>query len=180
MISQLDQKAFYWINSHHSPWTDFAMGLLSDRYFWILIATALLIVAIIRKSKKLRRFFLIAGLSVFFADLISFRLLKPHFQRLRPCYAHEVRLQAPSCGGDYGFPSNHAANGFAFATTLWILYRKRYLLVGFLIASLVAYSRIYLGVHYPLDVIAGAGVGVVVATGNTKTCYWLAKLFPRG
>jgi undecaprenyl-diphosphatase len=69
------------------------------------------------------------------------------------------------CGGQYGFASSHAANAFALATGLWLLLGQQYRWLGwlFLWAIAVAYSRIYVGAHYPLDVLAGAGIGVLMA-----------------
>ncbi len=98
-------------------------------------------------------------------------------QRLRPCYDAElsglVRLVKTSCGGRFSFFSAHAANTFAIAFFFTFILRSKYRYIGFLLvfwAFLVAYSRIYIGVHFPLDVITGALVGLLFS--------WLfAKLY---
>lgn len=97
--------------------------------------------------------------------------------RLRPCHDETVnslmRLVKDSCGGKFGYFSAHAANSFAVALFFTLLFREKIRWIGFLLmvwAGLVAYSRIYIGVHYPLDVISGAVIGLVLS--------WLfAKLF---
>jgi undecaprenyl-diphosphatase len=89
-------------------------------------------------------------------------------QRLRPC--HESAIQqlvhvVGDCGGQFGFCSSHAANSFTLATSLFLLFGKQIpsLKYFYLWAIIVSYSRIYVGVHYPLDVVTGAGIGVLAA-----------------
>ena len=94
--------------------------------------------------------------------------MKPFFERLRPCHnpsiASLVHL-VEGCGGKYGFASSHAANAFGLATACWLFLRSwsHYFIWGFLWAVVVSYSRIYMGVHYPLDILVGAFIGVVLA-----------------
>jgi undecaprenyl-diphosphatase len=106
---------------------------------------------------------------VVFADQFSSNLLKPLFKRLRPCHVEEFQswIHLPAgCGGMYGFCSSHAANSFAIAVGYYLLTKNKFAgLVLVLWASLISYSRIYLGAHYPLDVIVGALVGSVGARG---------------
>ena len=98
----------------------------------------------------------------------SANIFKDSFQRLRPCYNEiiqdSVRLVKESCGGKYGFFSAHASNSFSLAVFFGILFKdfsKYPIYFTIIYASLISYSRIYLGVHYPLDIIFGALFGVI-------------------
>ena len=114
-----------------------------------------------------------------FADQFSSSLLKPLFKRLRPCHVDEFQswIHLPAgCGGLYGFCSSHAANSFAIAVGFYLLTRNK--AAGAVLifwASVISYSRIYLGAHYPLDVIVGALVGGIGAWGLFKAYERLIK-----
>ena len=114
---------------------------------------------------------------IFLSDWTSVHLFKNIFQRLRPCHnpdiAQLVHLVNNHCGGQYGFVSSHAANVFALAGYTLLIIKNRYFTIGIIFwAILVGYSRIYLGVHYPGDILGGAalgfGIGILV--------YWLYRL----
>lgn len=144
---------------------DQLMLLVSARWFWALtIVVVALILALFRKWTDLRRV-LIAVAVMGCCDALTSYGLKENIERQRPCYALEsVRLVQPKCGSQFGFPSNHAANGMAIATSMHLLFGRLplSLLLGGL-AVLVSYSRVHLGVHYPLDVASGMMFGAVVA-----------------
>src|SRR5690554_4802418 len=117
---------------------------------------------------KRRSIWILAGvaLAILMADQSASGFMKPFFERLRPC--HDPRWEGliynyGGCGGMYGFVSSHAANTFALAIYLNLLFRGRIKGFGwlFLWAAVVSYTRIYLGVHYPLDIIVGALVGLL-------------------
>ena len=93
-------------------------------------------------------------------DQTSHKILKEFFERARPCNALSDILTPLGCTGSYSFPSNHAVNNFAAAAFFTKLF-PRYKSVLFITASIVALSRVYLGLHYPSDIIAGAGIGFV-------------------
>jgi undecaprenyl-diphosphatase len=113
-------------------------------------------------GKKGRWLVILGLIGVGLADLTSHQFLKPLFVRLRPCHELEnVRLLI-GCGGLYGFPSNHACNFFGTAVFFTYFYRKLGWVL-FLPAILIGWSRIYVGVHYPLDVIGGAVWGMLLA-----------------
>ena len=123
------------------------------------------------------RFLTLAVLSVVIADAISTHLFKHVFWRTRPCVALEaVRLLA-GCVNSPSFPSNHAVNGSALAT-LATLYMPRLGPLALALAFLVGYSRIYVGAHYPLDVLVGSVLGILVALvlSRVMTLIWPSSL----
>ena len=141
---------------------DGPMRFVSDEKFWIVCSLLFLIYAFVSKSIIFKRYCAVMAIAVFVSDMVSFRVLKPWFERQRPCYQLEnVRLVSDSCGSQYGFPSNHAANGFAIATSLHVFTRKRWALGFYLLAIFVGFTRVYLGVHFPFDVLFGFSVGLV-------------------
>jgi undecaprenyl-diphosphatase len=93
-------------------------------------------------------------------DQSSHKILKELFDRARPCNVLSDVLTPLGCTGSYSFPSNHAVNNFAAASFFATLY-PGYRTILFIIASLVALSRVYLGLHYPSDIIAGAAIGFI-------------------
>ena len=167
-IKDWDEKAFLWLNSFHSDGLDPIVLQLTQTITWIPLYL-LLLYLIYRKDQK-NTAWVIGGvmLTILLADQVSSGFMKPYFERLRPCHDPQwVGLihNYGRCGGLYGFVSSHAANTFGMATFLTLILRKKqkgiYWL--FLYALVVSYSRIYLGVHYPLDVFFGALVGVLSA-----------------
>jgi undecaprenyl-diphosphatase len=109
--------------------------------------------------------------------MVSSRIFKEGFERLRPCndpfFFEHVRLLLKSCAGGYSFTSSHAAYHFGMATFLSItIYHsfKRWIYLTYLWAFFIAYAQIYVGVHYPLDVLGGGFLGVLAGL-LTATVY---------
>ena len=105
-------------------------------------------------------------------------LFKDSFQRLRPCYDETVkdsiRLVKDNCGGKYGFFSAHASNSFSLAIFFGLLFRNRIryiILITLVYASFISYSRIYLGVHFPIDIIFGSLFGLFIGFSIYKFVY---------
>jgi undecaprenyl-diphosphatase len=167
-IKDWDEKAFLWLNSFHSDGLDPIVLQLTQTITWIPLYL-LLLYLIYRKDPKNTAWVIVGVmLTILLADQVSSGLMKPYFERLRPCHDPQwvgLLHSYGRCGGLYGFVSSHAANTFGMATFLTLILRKKqkgiYWL--FLYAVVVSYSRIYLGVHYPLDVFFGALVGVLSA-----------------
>lgn len=177
MIEHLDQQLFLFLNSHNSPFWDQVMHAISGKVIWAPLYLALLIYLGIRYKRKFLIIILFVILAVTLADQVSVQLFKNTFQRLRPC--HEPALQGlihlfnGECGGRYGFVSSHAANSFNIALLTLMFIKKRWYTVSILLwASAICYSRVYLGVHYPGDVICGSMVGALIGWG----CYSLYEL----
>ena len=141
---------------------DGIMRFLTDEKLWVICCLLLAVYAFVRKSLILQKYLGVLAIAVCISDMVSFRVLKPWFERERPCYQlDKVRLVSDSCGSQYGFPSNHAANGFAIAVSFHWFTRKRSALWLYPLAIFVGFTRVYLGVHFPFDVLFGFAVGLV-------------------
>jgi undecaprenyl-diphosphatase len=167
-MNQLDTEAFLWLNSFHNSSFDPIMAWISGRNSWIPLYLLIIGMLIWRYKGKSAGMLVCIIISVILSDQICSSFFKPLVERLRPC--HEPSIQhlvhvVGNCGGQFGFCSSHAANSFTLAMCLLLLIGKEYswIKVLFVWAIIISYSRIYVGVHYPLDVLAGAGVGVLSA-----------------
>ena len=167
-ILSFDKELLLLINSANNQLFDIIMLFISSKLGWLPLYLLLLFFIIKDYGKKLWLILIVVALTILLADQISVQLFKNVFQRLRPCHDESLAgllHMAKSCGGKYGFISSHATNSFAIAIFVILLLRKKHawiwavmLLYGFLII----YSRVYLGVHYPTDVVAGAIVGSTI------------------
>jgi len=165
LIYQLDLKLFRLINQELSnPVFDWFMPFISSKSFWLIPIFIGLVLLFWLGKKRGRIATLLIILTIATADPFCARVLKPTFKRLRPSHElSDVRLLGKK-GGKYGFPSNHAANVAGSMLILAFFYRRYKYLCGGL-ALVVGYSRIYLGVHYPTDVLAGFVIGIGISVG---------------
>jgi undecaprenyl-diphosphatase len=171
-ILEIDKEVFLFLNGFHNDFWDTIMLMVTRKETWIPFYVAILFYII--KNYKLKAlpviFFL--ALTVLLSDQISV-FLKDGFQRLRPVHdpvigplVHNVLRK----GGNFGFVSSHAANGFAiFIFTSRVFKNRNYKFLLLFWALLFVYSRIYSGVHYPLDILGGALLG----WGIGELCYKL-------
>jgi len=172
MIDRLisyDQQLFLFLNGMHSPVFDFIMYWLSDKLIWVPLYAWMLFYMWREHRSRLWLVIIFIALLVTFTDQVSVQVFKNIFHRLRPCHNPEleglVRILNGHCGGKYGFISSHACNmaGIALFSGLMLRKRFRWLLPSLIVWSiLIGYSRIYLGVHYPADVVVGFFVGGII------------------
>jgi undecaprenyl-diphosphatase len=156
-ILEFDTQLFHMINRGWAcDFLDVVMPVVTDNKAAIVLLLFLVCLTIFdRKKGLIISLFAIIALAI--TDPVIYKILKPLFGRLRPCKVLDVRLLV-RCGGKLSFPSNHAANVFAFTGAVGFVKRKAlYILVP--MAVLVSLSRVYVGVHYPLDIFCGALVG---------------------
>jgi undecaprenyl-diphosphatase len=182
MIDQLikyDRDLFRFLNGFHNSWLDSIMPVLTETEAWIPLYAFMLYVVI--KSCKWETWIILLGLAltILLADQTTASIMKPYFGRLRPSQDPTldglIHLVEGYKGGRFGFASSHAANTFGAATFFFLSFRKTkpWIIVLFLWAAFVSYTRIYLGVHYPGDVIAGAFVGGICGWVSYRLARWL-------
>jgi undecaprenyl-diphosphatase len=166
-LDHIDKELLLFLHKQSTPFLDVAMVAVTEKYTWILLYL-ILILALIRQFGWQSVYSIVAViLLVIISDQLTSGLMKPLFGRLRPCHdpeiGHLIRI-IRRCGGEFGFVSSHAANSVSVSTFFILLFRKSHRYVWWILIwpLLFSYSRIYMGVHYPLDVICGAVVGIAL------------------
>lgn len=160
-LSALDARAFLLINrSLQNPLFDLLMPILSAKRYFLLPAAVLTVMLLTWGGRRMWLVLAVGLLALAVADQGT-NLIKAGIERPRPCHAIAGVHLLTGCTRSFSFPSNHASNMFAMATVAWLGFRRfRWALL--LLAAGVAYSRVYLGAHYPGDVLAGALWGAAV------------------
>lgn len=163
-----EKDLFFQLNGSASLFWDNFFYLYSYKWTWLLLYACFLVVFVYKnKWKEILCILLAVSLVILLCDQISSGFFKPYFHRFRPTYHPDFQETVETVlnyrGGKYGFISSHAANAFGFSTFMALLFRNRIFTLCFVLFALTTgYSRIYLGVHFIADVVAGAMLGVII------------------
>jgi undecaprenyl-diphosphatase len=182
-LVELDKRIFLYLNSLHAEWLDPIMLAISQTVIWVPLY--LLLLFLVLREFKNESWAPLLGilLTLLLADQTNTAILKPAFERLRPSrdpsIAHLVHIVDKYRGGLYGFASSHASTTFGAALFFTLLFKNKYRWIVFLFvwAAIISYSRIYLGVHYPGDVLAGIFIGLISAIAGHELYRWLSRLY---
>ena len=159
----LDKKIFIFVQEHmQTGFLDFWMPIITNFDYWKIPIVLFLLALVIWGGKKGR---IVAGLIIIvfiLADQMSSNVIKPIFSRARPYMSFPNISPLVNSSPKYSFPSTHASNIFATMALLSFYYRK-FLLLNLFIAIVVSFSRVYVRVHYPSDIVAGAILGITCA-----------------
>lgn len=165
----LDHQLFKAINTGLSnSFFDFLMPILRDKYTWVPLYLFLIFIWVQKFGKAGWLMVLFTLLCFAVSDYTSASIIKPAVARLRPCNELEFKEQVNNlvrCGSGYSFPSSHAANHFALALFFITLFYKKWkwvLPLALLWAASIAFAQVYVGVHFPIDVLSGALLGALI------------------
>lgn len=184
-LQQFDASIFTVINSWHAAYFDSFMWLVTKIGTWIPMILVLLYILYFKKGWRRTVTMLLAiGIVILIADQVSASIIKPLVERARPSHNPSldptIHIVNGYRGGPFGFVSSHAANCFGIALFLAFVIKYRaftWTMVAW--ASLMCYSRIYLGVHYPGDIFCGAILGFLAAWVVYKLLQWFSMRYAR-
>jgi len=165
-LNDVDTDALLAVNGLHDMFQDALWWMVSAKWSSLLLVLALVWILLHQNRRHTLLVLLMLVLAFVIADQVSSGLIKHLVERLRPTHdpslGDAVHVVNGYRGGMYGFVSSHAANSFAAATLIALIMRHRLVTISLLAwAALQCYSRVYLGVHYPGDILGGIIVGVL-------------------
>lgn len=182
-LLEFDFRVFTLING---VWTnsvlDFVLPLIRNKLFWLPFYVFMIAFFVVNFKWQSIYVFIAIFIVILLSDQLSAHFFKPMFERLRPCRNHlladQIRILV-HCGAGMSFPSSHATNHFALSVFIGILMHKR---IPFIVplmlfwAFSISYAQVYVGVHYPLDITAGAILGTVIGVFPAVLCKKMIKL----
>lgn len=179
-LSNIDNQLMDMLNGANTPYITAFMQLYTGKVIWAaLYATIAIVLFVNLKPKTALMAFLAIVLVIVFADQVVASVIRPIVERPRPnnplSPMYEFVFKTRDSGG-YGFPSCHGANTFGLAFIVAYVFKNRWLTTFFLLwATLNSYTRIYLGLHFPGDILAGAFIGWVGAFIMYRLLLWVSK-----
>ncbi|SMC43140.1 phosphatase PAP2 family protein [Moheibacter sediminis] len=183
-IIQLDKDLFLYLNTLGTPMWDGFWTFISERFYWVPLY--IFLVYLVYRNFGWKNMFIILGLTILMIALTDqiTNFFKGTFLRLRPCFTKEFEgiMRPVGCErrGAHGFTSAHASNHIALAIFLGLIFKDKikWLIYALLVwAIVISYSRIYLGVHFPLDVICGGAMGLIFGLIFYKIYIWITKKY---
>jgi membrane-associated phospholipid phosphatase len=168
-LLQLDRHLFHFINHDlGNAFFDLLMPVLRNRLVWIPLYVFIFVFCLWRYKKPGAIIIILLALTFGVADFGSATTIKSFYQRVRPCNDPAMAatiVRRVDCGPGFSFPSTHASDHFAIAVFLIIVFYRRHkwiLPAGLIWAAAISFAQVYVGVHYPIDVTAGAIYGSLV------------------
>ncbi|MFZ0389590.1 MAG: phosphatase PAP2 family protein [Calditrichia bacterium] len=162
-VLDLDTRLLFFLNIKlANSFFDLIMPFVTDLDNWVIPLGIAVIILLVKGGKRGRAAVLLMIPVLIITDQTAATLIKPWIGRIRPCHVLEAVRTFGRCGGKYGFPSNHAANMAGFAM-LFTLFYPRFFGWFWAFALLIGYSRVYVGVHYPGDILGGFILGILAA-----------------
>jgi len=180
-LEKADQALFELINGQWTmPFFDVLMPWMRTSEHWFLFYLVLVGYIFYRWGWKAWKWLLTVGITIALTDQVSSFIFKPFIHRLRPCadpaMLTQVKLLIPTCPSSFSFTSSHAANHFSLAMFVFMTLQplfKKYTYLFFVWAGIISYAQIYVGVHYPLDILAGTLIGLIMGyTGARLYLKW--------
>lgn len=165
-----DISAFYWIEGHlQYPALRVFFEFMTDKKNFVIPGAVAGVAILLAYKKNGLAFILTTAIVVAINDAFIHQLIKQWVARPRPCHTLEILKHIPNCTNSFSFPSNHAGNAFALASISSLYFRNRaVIMTAFILALFAALSRVYLGQHYPTDILAGAVLGSTIGFLGSK------------
>jgi undecaprenyl-diphosphatase len=176
-LYKIDLVIFYFFNHTLStPFLDKFFSLITNVNNWYIAYVILLLISFIKGGRKGRIVAIGILILIGITDQVGYHILKDFFQRLRPCVVLKDAITPLGCNGTFSFPSNHAFNNFAAAVFVYKFFPKLKWAL-FITAALISISRVYLGLHYPSDILGGALFGIIFGYLFAIFVQWLDSFY---